>query len=92
MVKSAYCPCRRLGFAFSALHCHSQPLLNSSSRVSDVFTPFLLPVHTSGTDIELGTHASIKNIISELKKKHTHAAGSDMIEKKVGKGSVGTAE
>lgn len=31
----------------------------------------LLPVHTSGTDIELGTHASIKNIVSELKK-HTH--------------------
>lgn len=51
----------------------------------------LLPVHTSGTDIELGTHASIKNIVSELKK-HTHAAGSDMIEKKVGKGSIGTAE
>lgn len=91
MVKSAYCLCRRPGFAFSALHGHLQPLLNSSSRVSDVFTPLLLPVYTSGTDIELGTHASIKNIISELKK-HTHAAGSGMTEKKVGKGNVGTAE
>jgi hypothetical protein len=71
-------------------HGHSQPLLNPSSRVYDVFIPLVVPPYTPGTDIQLGTHASIKNTISELK--NIHAAGFDVVEKKLWKGSTGTAE
>lgn len=64
---------------------------HSSSRVADAFTTLVVLVYTPGIDIQLGTHVSIKNTMSELKR-NIHTAGSDMVEKKVWRGSIGTAD